>query len=154
MIDPATIRQLVEQQLEGTPHFLVDVEVRPGNVVIIEVDNDQAIKLNDLALINRGLRDRIDALGEDVELQVGSPGMGRPFKVMRQYQKHTGRVVEVLLRDGRRLSGLLEGADEQGIRLRVQHPAKTKGRAPQMDAEATSLPFADIKSTQSTISFN
>ncbi len=154
MITTDSLTQALERRLAGTPHFLVFAEVRPTGKAIVEVDNDKAITLADLTAINQGLREEFGDALDDLELEVGSPGMGRPFRVLRQYIKHIGRVVEVKLADGRTVEGLLTAANDQGIQLRVQHPSKVKGRLPKLDEEATPFPFAQIKSTQATIKFN
>ena len=154
MVTADTVRSIVEQHLEGTAHFLVAVEVRPGGKVVVELDNDKAITLNDLTAVNKALREGLGEALDDCELQVSSPGMGRPFKVMRQYQKHIGRIVQVTLTDGRALEGKLEHCDGTTIGLRIQHPSKVKGRLPKLDAEVSVFPFEEIKSTKASITFN
>jgi len=154
MITTDRLTEALERRLAGTPHFLVFAEVRPTGKAIVEVDNDKAITLADLTTINQALREEFGEALDDVELEVGSPGMGRPFRVLRQYIKHIGRVVEVKLADGRVVQGQLTAADQEGIRLRLQHPSKVKGRLPKLDEEATAFPFGAIKSTQATIKFN
>lgn len=153
MITTERLTEALERRLAGTPHFLVFAEVRPTGKAIVEVDNDKAITLADLTSINQGLREEFGEALDDLELEVGSPGMGRPFRVQRQYVKHTGRLVEVKLADGRTLQGQLAAVNDEGIHLRVQHPSKVKGRLPKLDEEATAIPFAEIKSTQATIKF-
>ncbi|MBK8499064.1 MAG: hypothetical protein IPL52_09655 [Flavobacteriales bacterium] len=154
MITVENVKQLVERHLEGTTHFLVAVELRPGNKLVVEVDNDRAINLSELATLNRAVREDMGPEGDDYEMQFSSPGMGRPFKVQRQYQKHIGRLVDVLLADGRSLNGRLASYDNITLGLRIQHPSKVKGRLPKLDEEITVIPLAEIKSTQSTITFN
>lgn len=153
MITAELVQRIVEHHLEGTTHFLVAVEVRPGKVVV-EVDNDRAITLQELATLNKAVRADLGDAADDAELQFSSPGMGRPFKVMRQYQKHVGRIVDIVLTDGHALHGQLVGMNGSTLELRIQHPSKVKGRLPKLDEEVTTVPFADIKSTQATITFN
>ncbi|HRD52032.1 MAG TPA: hypothetical protein PKY96_05230 [Flavobacteriales bacterium] len=148
------MRSIVERHLEGTTHFLVAVELRPGNKLVVEVDNDRAITLNDLAALNKAVREDLGAEADDLEMQFSSPGMGRPFKVMRQYQKHIGRIVDITLNDGRALHGQLSSLNGSTLGLRIQHPSKVKGRLPKLDEEVTTVALADIKSTQATITFN
>lgn len=154
MITTAMLTKALERQLEGTPHFLVFAEVRPSGKAIVEVDNDKAITLNDLTAINKGLRDTFGEALDDIELEVSSPGMGRPFRVKRQFQKHTGRMVEVLKTDGKLLRAQLVGFDDHGITVLLEQPAKVKGRPAKLDKDTTAIPFADIKSTQASINFN
>ncbi|MFT3884244.1 MAG: hypothetical protein QM724_02070 [Flavobacteriales bacterium] len=154
MITTAELTQALERQLEGTPHFLVSAEVRPSGKAIVEVDNDRAITLNDLTAINHGLREEFGEALDDIELEVSSPGMGRPFKVMRQYHKHIGRLVEVQLKDGRTLTGQLAAASGTEVALLKQVPTKIKGRTPKLEEEPTVIAFPDIKHTQAIIQFN
>ncbi len=153
MITEEQIRSIVERDL-GKDQFLVNVEVRPGNKVIVEVDNDRSITVQELAALNRALRDALGEMADECELQVSSPGMGRPFKVQRQFTKHHGRLVQVQLTDGRMMEGILESSDDRQLQLRIQHPSKVKGRPPKLDKEVTILPFAEIKTTKASITFN
>lgn len=154
MITTAQLTEALERQLAETPHFLVFAEVRPSGKAIVEVDNDRSITLEDLTTINKGLRETFGEALDDLELEVSSPGVGRPFRVLRQYEKHLGREVEVELREGGRLAGELTSLMPGGISLLVDHPSKVKGRAPKRDTEPTTIPFDRIKSTQATIKFN
>lgn len=154
MITTEMLRNALEHQLAGTPHFLVHAEVRPSGKAIVEVDNDKAITLNDLTMINKGLRDAFGEALDDLELEVSSPGMGRPFRVKRQFQKHTGRLVEILKKDGQLVRAQLVAFDDDGITVKIEQPSKVKGRLPKLDKDTTAIPFADIKSTQASIKFN
>ena len=40
MIEKGVITQLVEEKLASSDNYLVDVVVKPGNLIIIEIDND------------------------------------------------------------------------------------------------------------------
>ena len=154
MITEERIAGLIERAIAGTDHFLVGVEVRVGGVVVVEVDNDRAITLGELSEINRRLREDLGAEADDLELRVSSPGMGRPFKVMRQYAKHTGRVVRVQLHDGSTIEGRLEAADDRSLQVRRQLPSKIKGRPPKWEEDALLIPLAEVHSTKASITFN
>ncbi|TXI80417.1 MAG: hypothetical protein E6Q44_07115 [Flavobacteriales bacterium] len=154
MISVEQVQNSVEQRLQGTGHFLVAVELRPGNKVVVEVDNDRAITLQELADLNKRVREDLGEAADDCELQFSSPGVGRAFKVPRQYQKHIGRLVLVDLVDGRTLEGMLEGYDGTTLALRIQHPSKVKGRLPKLDPEVSTIPASDIRTTKASITFN
>ena len=153
MVTEGQVREIIGGLLEGTDHFIVDVNVKSGNVVNVELDNDKAITLDELVRCNRALRDELEAQGEDVELRVSSPGMGRPFKIERQYQKHVGRVVRVDMLDGKKLEGRLERADGEELELRLQIPSKIKGRKPKLAEESTVVPMSEVKATKATVTF-
>jgi len=153
MIDTQRLSQTLERQLAGSPYFVVTAEVRPSGKAIVEIDNDDHITLGELAEINRGLRDVFGPELDDVELEVGSPGADRPFRVLRQYHKHLGRQVQVKLTDGGLVEGVLEAVDGKGISLRVQHPSTVKGRPPKVDKDPTAIPFASIIETRTLLTF-
>lgn len=154
MITSQQLEKALQRQLEGTPHFLVCAEVRAGGKAVVEVDNDAAITLADLSSINQGLRDAFGEALDDVELQVGSPGLGRPFKVERQYRKHLGKHVDVVLADGKVVQGLLVAYTPEALTLRMMQPSKIKGRLPKLSEETTVVPFTGIKTTQASITIN
>ena len=95
MITSDQLAQALQRHLADTPHFLVSAEVRAGGKALVEVDHDEApITLGDLTAINTLLHEEFGEALDDLELQVSSPGLGRPFKVERQYRKRLGKNVE------------------------------------------------------------
>ncbi|MBP8822742.1 MAG: hypothetical protein KBH07_03790 [Flavobacteriales bacterium] len=155
MITSQQLEQALQRQLEGSAHFVVCAEVRPGGKAVVEVDGEEApVTLAVLSTINKALRDAFGEALDDVELQVGSPGLGRPFKVERQYRKHLGQEVELAFHDGGKLVGLLEAFAPDALTVRILEPSKVKGRKPKPAEETTVVPFTAIKSTQATIKLN
>ena len=87
-------------------------------------------------------------------MEVGSAGIGQPFKVLQQYLNYVGSEVEVLTKDGRKLQGVLKEADEQHFVLTVQKKVKEEGaKRPKMVDEDLSFGYEDIKYTKYLISF-
>ena len=127
MITRDVIVQLAEEKLASSANYLVDVEIRPGNVIVVEIDNDEAVSIDDCVELSRYIEEHLDRDAEDFELEVGSAGITSPFKVLRQYQKNVGNEVEVWLAEGGKLTGVLKSADETGIVLMVQKQVKPEG---------------------------
>ena len=91
---------------------------------------------------------------EDYELEVGSVGIGQPFKVLQQYINHIGKEVEVLAKDGRKLSGVLKEADEQHFVVTIQKKVKEEGaKRPKLVDEDLTFTYEEIKYTKYLISF-
>ena len=91
---------------------------------------------------------------EDYELEVGSAGIGQPFKVLQQYYIHIGQEVEVLTGDGRKLAGILKDADEEKFTVGVQKKVKTEGsKRPKLVEEDETFTYEQIKYTKYLISF-
>ena len=65
----------------------MDVVIKPGNLIIIEIDNDEGVCIDDCAELSRYVEGHLDRDVEDFELEVGSAGVTSPFKVLRQYVK-------------------------------------------------------------------
>lgn len=141
MITEERIISLVEQVTEGTGIFLVEVLVKPGNTIRVHVDTSEGISIDQCVRISRFLNEQLDRDTEDFSLEVSSPGVGTPFRVMQQYEKNCGRKVEVTLNDGKRLEGKLEGVEGEEITLNVKGMEQV-------------VLLSDIKKTKAIISFN
>ena len=100
--------------------FTVDVELKPGHKLYVYADCDSGLSLDKCQKISRYLESFLDAhgwLGEKYVLEVGSPGVGRPLKLLRQYHKNLGRNVTVTLLDKSQQTGILSAVDENRIVL-------------------------------------
>ena len=47
MIEKELIKDITEKYLEGTTMFLVDVVVKPGNAIVVEVDSDEGVSIDE-----------------------------------------------------------------------------------------------------------
>ena len=119
MIDKKTIQTAVEEWLQKGDYFLVDVEMNPDGRIVIEIDCADGVWIEDCADLSRHLQEQLgDELG-DYELEVGSAGIGQPFKVVQQYRNHIGKEVEVLQQDGIKQKGMLKSVSEDGTLIHV-----------------------------------
>ncbi len=144
---------MVEEMLAEDPqYFLVEVRIRPTNNVKVFVDGDKGISIGQCAAYNRELYKKLDAASlfadGDFSLEFSSPGLDEPLKLFRQYRKNIGRKVEVTLKDGNRVDGLLKDADESGINLE-----ETRGRNKKKEIIQHRISLEDIKSTKIQIVF-
>lgn len=154
MIDKQKVSDIVEEWLKGREgYFQVDVTVSADNVIVIEIDNREGVWIDDCADLSRFIESKLDRDVEDYELEVGSAGIGQPFKVLQQYINHIGQEVEVLPKSGSKLKGILLSADEQGFSIRTRRKQLQEGskRAHMVDVE---LQFAhsDVKYVKYVIS--
>ena len=94
MITDEAIIELLEQHIQGTDIFLVEVAVKTGNVIQIHVDRPDGISIEECVKISRHLNEKLDREVEDFSLEVSSPGLNAPFRVKQQYEKNTGRMIE------------------------------------------------------------
>ena len=127
MITTETIEKLVTACTEGTDIFLVDVVVKPGNSVTVHVDKAEGISIDECVKISRFINGSLDRDVEDFSLEVSSPGLGRAFRVIQQYEKNIGHDIEVLYTDGRKVKGKLHSVSDQGITLVLNEGEKEIG---------------------------
>ena len=149
----ARIRQFVEEIISKDPDcFLVDVKLNPGNNIQVFVDADAGLPLSRCIAYNRALYKQIEEAvlfqDGDFALEISSPGLEEPLKLSRQYKKNIGRLVEVILKDGRKIEGKLLSAADQVV------VEETKGKGKKQEILQHTLLFDDIKSTKIQIVFN
>ena len=154
MIEKNIIKEWIDDDLSSTTHYLVDVMIKPGNLIIIEIDNEDGVCVDDCAALSRHIEGLLDRDQEDFELEVGSAGVTSPFKVLRQYIKNIGNEVEVLLKNGSKLSGVLADATAEGITLTIEKQVKPEGAKRKITVQEN-LKFAydEIKYTKYLIRF-
>ena len=105
MIDKNVVKGIVEQWLEDKDYFLVDVEVSPDDKIVVEIDHADGVWIEDCVELSRFIEAHLSRDEEDYELEVGSAGLGQPFKVPQQYECFVGKEVEVLDGDGKSVDG-------------------------------------------------
>ena len=127
MIDKNVVKGLVEDWLQGREYFLVDVSVSADDRIVVEIDHAEGVWIDDCVALSRYIEEHLSREEEDYELEVGSAGIGQPFKVLRQYQIHVGRKVEVLTAEGKKLRGELVQADEEAFVVVVSVKEKAEG---------------------------
>lgn len=154
MIEKSVVSQLVEEKLASSDNYLVDVVIKPGNLIVVEIDNDEGVCVEDCAGLSRFIEEHFDREVEDFELEVGSAGVTSPFKILRQYVKNVGNEVEMLLKSGVKLEGVLRSADENGVVVVIEKQVKPEGSKRKVTIqEEQSYTFEEIKYTKYLIRF-
>ena len=128
MINKETVRALVEEWLKKGDYFLVDIVFGNDDRIVIEIDHADGVWIEDCAELSRFLQERLgDELG-DFELEVGSAGIGQPFKVEQQYLNHIGDELEVLGADGKKQQGILKAVNGRDFVLTVKEKQTVEGK--------------------------
>jgi ribosome maturation factor RimP len=146
MIEQEKIKRIIEEKLAASAAYLVDIEVKPGNLIIVEIDHDEGVSVDDCAELSRYLESQLDRETEDYELEVGSTGITAPFRTLRQYLRNTGNEIEWMLKNGVKQTGILQSADEKGIVVSVSRQVKPEGAKRKITVrEEQSYTFDEIK---------
>ena len=147
---------LLEEQPQ---YFLVEVKIKPTNNIKVFLDGDQGITIEKCIAVNRALYKQLEESGMfpdgDFSLEVSSPGLDEPLKLHRQYVKNTGRMVEILMKDGQKIEGKLMEVNESGLVLEETKGKGVHGRPTGKKKEIVQhqLLLNDIKSTKLQIVF-
>lgn len=128
MIDKNLIKTLAEEWLQGNDYFLVDVNISADGRIVVEIDHADGVWIEDCAELSRFVLERVGEELDSYELEVGSAGIGQPFKVQQQYLNHVGKEVEVLASDGKKVQGVLKQVDGEDFVVTVKEKQKVEGK--------------------------
>ena len=146
----------VEEWLQKGDYYLVDVEMTADDRIVIEIDHADGVWIEDCADLSRHLQ---EALGEelgDYELEVGSAGIGQPFKVLQQYVNHIGKEVEVLQNNGQKVQGILKEVNTEAAHFTVTVKEKQQvdgKKRPQLVEVDKSFNVSDVKYCKYLLNF-
>ena len=119
----------MQDEIVARKCFLVDVTVSRENDVELVIESEEGtVSLDDCVELSRKFEEKFDREKEDYSLTVGSAGLDQPFKVLKQYIKAVGTEVQVLVKDGRKLKGVLTGASGDGITLKYSVKEAVEGK--------------------------
>lgn len=129
MITKEQIAILCEESLGGTDRFLVEVKVKPNNVIEVYIDADSAVNIDHCAELSRFINEKLDRDVEDYDLSVFSWGLSGALKMDRQLQKYVGKDVEVKTKETGKMQGKLASFDAEKIEF-VPAPKKPSKKKP------------------------
>ena len=126
----AKAEALVLPLVEANNFELVDVEyVKEAGTwyLRIYIDKEGGININDCELVSRAfsdILDKEDPIEDAYILEVSSPGLGRPLKKDKDFQRHLGDEVEVRtykpINKQKEFVGLLDAWDKETVTLQME----------------------------------
>lgn len=152
MITNEQIINLITPTLKEKKCFVVTLDIRSGNNILLEIDSIEGVKISDCVEVSRAIEHNLDRETEDFELHVSSPGLDKPFKVIEQYQKNIGRTVQVETLENTTLKGKLISVSDEKITLEIEKKEKI-GKKKKLIIENIELTINQIKETKIIISF-
>jgi ribosome maturation factor RimP len=157
MVSKTIVKELVEQRISELNDglFVVDISISPANVIHVELDKSSGyVSIQDCMSVSRNVEHNLDRESEDFELHVSSAGLDKPLRVLAQYEKNIGREVNVTLKSGEVLNGLLTSAHVDSIYLEVEKVEKLDGKKKKIRSRETiNVSRNDIKETKIVITF-
>ena len=126
----AKVEELVLPIVEANNFELVDVEyVKEAGTwyLRIYIDKEGGIFINDCELVSRTLSeilDKDDPIEDAYILEVSSPGLGRPIKKDKDFQRNLGDEVEIRtykpINKQKEFVGLLDSWDKEKVTLQME----------------------------------
>lgn len=121
--------ELLKPIIEVNKFELVDVEyVKEAGTYYLRVyiDKPGGITIDDCEVVSRALSDKLDEkdfIEESYILEVSSPGVGRPLKKDKDFERYIGEEVDVKLykpiEKQKEFNGILEGYTETSVIVRL-----------------------------------
>ena len=145
MINSNLIRDIVEKGIAGTGIFLVDILVKPTCSIYVFIDGETGVSVEDCAKISRLIENNLNRDEADFELQVSSPGITQPFKVIKQYKKNIGNDIDIVFTDGSKQRGMLEQVQEEKIEISWKSKESIKNIAGTKDKQLITKKMIDLK---------
>ena len=154
MIDKNVVKEIVGQWLVGKEYFLVDVEVSNDDRIVVEIDHADGVWIDDCVELSKFVEEHLSRDEQDYELEVGSAGLGQPFKVEQQYVNHVGDQVEVITADGQKIVGILKQVDGRKFIVTTEEKQIPEGkkRPVKVDVDRT-FSMDEVKSTKYLLAF-
>ena len=147
------VKELIEEKIADKPNlFIVDIKMHSNGKLVILVDGDNGIGIDDVAGISRYVGFKLEeenVIETAYNLEVSSPGLDAPLKLIRQYIKNIGLNLAIKMADGTKREGKLSSITEDAIV--IEEKIKEKGKRAEV-IEAV-IPIDKIAETKVLISF-
>ena len=138
------------------------VEQRIGSRVLLRVvvDGEEGISLDEIATVSQAVSDALDqaertepgVLGEQAyDLELSSPGVGRPLTLPRHWRRARGRLVKATAKGEGELTGRVLSSTDEEVTLLVSAVRKP-GQKP-AESERT-FGYADLSKAKVQVEFN
>jgi len=151
MISKVVIERMVQEKLSGSM-FVVDISVGLGNAISVIIDSDEGLSIDKCIEMSRHIEHQFDREVEDFSLEVSSPGLTTPFRVLRQFLKYLGKQVEIVTAKGDKIVGILKSANENSFVVETANPVKVDGKKA-VELKTVEFSLHDIKTVKPVVTF-
>ncbi|AOY71955.1 ribosome maturation factor RimP [Arthrobacter sp. TES] len=161
--EESRLKALLEPAVLANRLYLEDVSIHVAGShrtvhVVVDLPQEETggVSLDAIADVSRGLSDILDNDphddGRPYDLEVSSPGVGRPLTEPRHWHRARGRMVKVNVIQGENILGRIASVDDSGVTLTPEHEVK-KGMKPKQGNPIT-IPFDRIRQGKVEIEFS
>lgn len=149
------ISRLVEKFIDSDDIFLVEVDIKgkPGNLRIQAfIDGDQYVNVDACSKISRKISNELeerDIIEGRYIIEVSSPGVDKPLKLIRQFPKHIGRELEIITKENIKYQGELLKVLGEEIEISIKSSKLKK----ELGSQSLKLPIDEIEKSTVVLRF-
>jgi ribosome maturation factor RimP len=118
----AQLKEIIGKEINnyfaGRELFLVEIKVLTNGKIEVYADGKSNITIDECAQLSRHIHrflEENNLMTDNLSLDVSSPGIDEPLKVAQQFQKQLNKNVDVVLKNGLKVTGELLFADDEKI---------------------------------------
>jgi ribosome maturation factor RimP len=134
MLSKEKVNALIAPLLKEKEMFIVSFDISTSNQIRLTIDSMQGVTINDCVDFSRAIEHNLDRDKEDFDIEVSSAGLTEPFRIREQYLKNMGKEIEILMKEGTRISGILTSLDDQGFSVEKTKKVKVEGKKKETDS--------------------
>jgi len=117
----------ISRIVEDHGFFVVEISTNAQSKILIFMDSlSQNVTIENCIAVSRAILKSNEEIAEKYGIEVSSPGLDHPFKVIEQYKKNIGNQVAILLKDGKKIVGKLLKIESEQIFLEETKIKKEK----------------------------
>ncbi len=135
------IFDLVEPIIKDNFMELVDIELLNTGYLRIIIDKQGGVTLDDCSFISKSISNMLNFSGYNFSLEVSSPGIDRPLKKIKDFEKFIGKKTKIITRESIKGINVFEG-----IIARVMNEIIVIN----IDSETVEIDFNNIKKANLT----
>ena len=154
----AEIETLVGKGLEElafSDTYLVDAKLS-GKKIEVYLDSDGGISFATCQKLSRWLEAQLDksgTYGDNYVLEVSSAGIGNPLRMLRQYPKNIGRIIDIKYGEEGHVRGVLTEVRDNIIVVEKEKVIRENNKNKKIKVKEE-IKFEDIIESRIKISFN
>ena len=138
------IEEWLKPKLEADSLFLVEIKAH-GKKIEVFIDGIENVTIDKCAETSKFLDEYLDGeefISQEYLLEVSSPGMFSPIRVLPQYVKRIGKELEIVMKDGEKIEGVLKKVEEGELELEISTPIK---KTKKVEIEIERIKIEEIK---------
>jgi len=149
------VQKLIDDFINNHPDlFLVELKISSENKIEVYIDGDESVSVQNCLDASRAIEFSLDREEEDFSLEVSSPGLNVPLKLIRQYKKNIGRDLEITLQDEQTFTGTLIQFQDDSIELQWSEKRKKEiGKGNETIILTKIVELKDIKKAMIALKF-